>query len=104
MSFHLANGVGVGQRCQGGGIGRKRRAVSCLAEGEKVVGEGPCLVDRQAVTQRRPLADFLPAEFQTQFPPLEALPEQRRGQARKVFNRIVLVLWILGWRLLEKLP
>ena len=73
MTFHLADSVGVGQGGEGGGIGRKHRAVSRLAKGEKAVGEGPCLVDREAVAQRGPLARFLAAEFKSEFPPLGGL-------------------------------
>src|SRR5690348_5664789 len=103
MAFHLADGVGVGQRRQGGGIGRQRRAVSPLAESEKLVGEGPGLVDREAVTQGRPLARFLAPEFKGEFPPLACLLGQRSRKAGKALSRIVLALRILEGRLLKKL-
>ena len=73
MTFHLADSVGIGEGREGCGIGCQHRAVSLLAKSEKAVGEGPCLVYREAVTQLRPLARFLAPEFKSEFPPLTRL-------------------------------
>src|SRR5664279_4776745 len=44
MTFHLPDGVGVGERNERGGIRRKRGALGRLAEGEKVVRKGARLI------------------------------------------------------------
>ena len=73
MTFHLANGVGIGKGCEGGRIRGKRGAEGCLAEGKELVGESARLINRQGVTQRGPLGGFLAAKFESEFLPLSSL-------------------------------
>ena len=81
MTFHLADGVGVGERGERGGISRQRAALSRLAKEEQVVSKGPRLIDRETVTQRRPLGCLLAAQFESEFLPLSGLVGRRDGNS-----------------------
>ena len=78
MRFHLADGVGVGERGECGGISRQRSAMSRLTEGEKVVSKGSCLINRQAVAQRGPFGCFLAPQFERECPAIER-PDRAKG-------------------------
>ena len=73
MTFHLADGVGVGECGERGGISRQGSTMGRLAEGEKVVSKGPRLIYRQGVTQRRPFGGLPAAQFKREFLPLSGL-------------------------------
>src|ERR1035441_107494 len=103
MTFHLADGVGVSEGGERGGISRQRSALGRLAEGEKVVSKGPRLIDRQAVAQRGPFGRLPAAQFESEFLPLTGLVGRRDGHTPEGFPEILPFRAISGRCPLEKL-
>jgi hypothetical protein len=54
MTFHLADGVRVGESSKRRSICRQWATLRCLAQHEEAVSKGPRFINRQAVAQRWP--------------------------------------------------
>jgi len=80
MTFHFADGVGVGERGERGGISRQGSALGRLAKEEELVRKGSRLIDRQAVPQRWPFGCLLAAQFASEFLPLSGLVGRRERE------------------------
>jgi hypothetical protein len=91
MTFHLADGVGIGERGERGGISGQRAALRRLAEEEEFVSKGSRLINRQAVTQRRPFGCLLAAQFESEFLPFRGLVGRRGGNTLERFPEILTV-------------
>src|SRR5512141_2991519 len=103
MTFHLADGIGVGEGGECGGISRQRWTMRRLAEGGKLVSKGPRLINRQAVTQREPFGCLLPAQFESEFLPLSGQLGRRDGNTLEGWPEILPFQSIAGRGPLEKL-